>query len=293
MSRRVSNTNTPDSLKNVKALEEQAKARTTSAENRLAEVTNEITTAEYKKDSLSDEIALLESEKESKLAELDAVKQQVSGAKDELRKVEGELITARDEVAAENAAIAKAKADHETLLENLKREHKEKMSAYESTQAEAKKTIEDMADTVKAKKRELEGAQAVLARFKKEEVRLEREVLPRIPEAEKKLETLNHQVLVKQKELQEAETAHAEMVGKYNDEKVEYEKVHALRVGEEQRVEEELKKLATKQDEVESKARSLRIIQEGVDQATARLNRKEEELQVKEHLFKQREVTRT
>lgn len=292
MSRRVSN-NTPDSIQDVKQLENEANARIASAEKQLSDITNEISKAEAKKVTVSDELASLESSKDAKLAEVTAVEQQISEAKDELRRTQGELITARDEVGAGKAALAKAKAEHEVQLAELKTNHQNQMAAYQSTQKASLEEISRQAKVIELKKTEINGLERVISTYKREEQRMETEVLPQIPGKKKELETLNHEILVKQKELMDASVKHKEMVGLYHDEKVKYDEAHALRVSEEQRVEAELKKLADKTDEVESKLRSLRTIQAGVDQATIRLERKEADLDLKEHLFKQREVTQT
>lgn len=284
---------TPPSLKEANELEKQAEARISSAEARLSIVTNEIATAETRKAQVHAELTSAEESRSVALAELATVQGQVAAKKDELRNIEGEVFLLKGEKDTVLAAIDEAKAFHETVVADLGQSQQEYIAANESAQAGARATLQEIEKTIESKKRELEGVERVVTTFKREETRLEAEVLPKVTEAKTELENITREILLKQVELQEATAKHAEMLGKYHDEKTRYEEVNALRVGEEQRIEAELKKLIEKETEVENKARSLRTIQQGVDQATLRLERKEEELTLREHLFKQKEVTLT
>lgn len=284
---------TPPSLKEVKELEKQAEQNISSAEARLSIVTNDIAAAETRKAQVEAETTSAEDRRSTKLAELAVVEGQISEAKNELRSVEGRVFLIKEEEKTLSATVEKAKEDHAVLLEDLKKSHDDQMAVYESTQNGARATLAEIEKTIESKKRELEGVERVVSVFKREESRLETEVLPKVAEAKTDLENLNREILLKKVELQNTTDKQVEMAGMYHDEKTKYEEVNALRVGEEQRIEAELKKLIEKETEVENKARSLRTIQQGVDQATLRLERKEEELTLREHLFKQKEVTLT
>lgn len=293
MSRRESRNTTPESLKETQALTSQLESRATSAEKRLSETTNAITAAESRKKEVETSLESLEKTKTDKQLEVVDLDKRIAEKQDMLRSVEGELVKTQGDLDALKKTIESQKAEHEAELATMKQNHSDQMAVYARSQEAAKAKVVEAEETLAKKKLELEGIEKVVTRFTQEASRLEREVLPELSKKEDELGTLNHQLLVKLNEVKDAEAAHSEMVGKYNDEKVLYEEAHALRLSEESRVEAELEKLIDKEREVESKMRSLRNIQQGVDQATARLERKEKDIELKNHLAKPRQVTQT
>ena len=285
--------NIPPSLHEVKELEKQSKERISSAEAQLSIVTNAIAAAETQKAQVEAELASAEVSRGAKLAEIAVVEDTLSEAKDELRQVEGQLLAARSEVEKAVANVATVREIHTAKEEQLTKIHKEQMDGLARTQTDARKSVEEAEKALAKKQLELKGTEEVIARFKKEEERLEKEVLPKVTAAKAELEVITRDVLIKQGELQEASVKYTEMNQRFNTEKAKYEEVSSLRLAEEQRIEAELKKLFDKEGEVENKLRSLRTLQQGIDQATIRLERKEEEITLREHLSKQKEVILT
>jgi len=293
MSRRESRKQIPESLKETQSLTSQLENRATSAENRLSVATNAIKAAESQKAEVEKSLESLEKTKAQKLEEHKELDQLTSEKQDTLRELEGKLVTEQGTLDALADAIKLLKRENEKDLATMRENHSSQMTVF-SKASELANTARKEAETNLAKKKvELVDTEKLVTKLTLEVSRLEKTVLPALSGKEEELGTLNHQLLVKQNEVLDAEAQHTAMVGKYHDEKVRYEEAKALRLSEENRVEAELAKLIDKEREVESKMRSLRNIQKGVDQATSRLERKEKDVELKNHLAKPRQVIQT
>jgi chromosome segregation ATPase len=284
MTRRIIKQNDSDSLKAEKAKTEVLKSQADTAERRiheaggaLTEIQADINKAEDVRQNIEDSIAV---SKSNKVEADNALEEKQS----ELRKVEGELSDAISGLDKIKADTQKAQSEHTQKLVVLKADHDATRSQYEKTRADLLEQMADSQKTIESRKKEADGIEAVITRFKIEETKFERDVLPLIPKGKEELEALNRELLVKKVAVKDEEDKLVALVAKTNEEKSEYDQVVALRTSEEEIIAANMQKLVEKEGEVDKKMRIYRTLKEGVDQATNRLKRREEDLVLENHL---------
>lgn len=286
MARRITHNETPDSLKKAKQHEDAAKAAAKAAEQELDGTRTEIASAITRKESVDAELATLEENLETKTAQCAAIDVTLAQKEAELKKVEGELAAVTSKVVEAEKKLQVAESEHTKALASLSADHQSQIAAYAASQAEAQRVLEESKQELRGVLAEINSAREQLIALRKESAELDATVKPEKERVAKELEELNHQVLVKKVELKDTETALAQKVGEVNDERVKLDEARALRNKEETRVAELHKQLIEKEDEVEGKMRSLRTLQQGVDQATVRLERRQQEFDLQQHLAK-------
>ena len=228
----------------------------------------------------------LEETEANKKADIAVVDADLEGKRGELRSAQGEVAEVIAELESSKASLASVKAEHSKTIDALRADHQSTMTAHEKTQSSLRDSIAESESTLELKKKEVDGVGAVISRFKAEEGRLERDVLPALAKGKEELDSLNHELLVKKVAVKEESEKLTEMVGKYNSEKVLYEEAVALRTGEEQIIASNMQKLNDKENEVENKMRTMRTTQVGMDQHSTRLKRQEEEIRLGKQLLK-------
>lgn len=284
MSRRIIPQNDSDSLQAEKQKTEALQSQANSAEARVHEAGSAL--SQIKKDTeqavethqhLVDAITV----KREQHSQADKALEEV---KSELRKVEGELSEAKSELVKVRENTQKAQSEHTRNLEVLKADHEATRTKYEGQRAKLMEEMSDCQKTIESRKKEAEGLEAVITRYKLTETQFEKEVLPQIPKRKEELEAVERELLVKRVEVKKQEDKLAELTGMVNETKREYDETAALLKREEVRVEAELAKLVEKEQQVDEKIKRLRVIKEGVDQETERLKRREADLELARHL---------
>ena len=286
MSRRNLNQSDSDSLKEEQAKKSAAVGAATSAETRVAEAGAALGDVLQRTETAQKNLDSLEETEASKKADIAIVDAELVSKRSELRSEQGAVAQILTEVGEANDLLVKAKDEHSKVLGLIKNEHQTQMAAYEKTQSSLRGTVAETEKTLESKKNEVKGIEAVISRFKAEEGRLEKDVLPALAKGRKELDSLNHDLLVKQVAVKEAAEKLAEMVGKYNSEKVKYDEAMALRIGEEQIIAKNMQVLVDKEAQVENKMRTMRTVQVGMDQHSARLKRQEEDIELGKQLLK-------
>ena len=286
MSRRIVNQNDSDSLKDEQAKKSAAIDAATSAETRVAEAGTALGDVLQRTDTAQKNLDSLEETEANKKADIAIVDAELVAKRSELRTAEGETVKALAEMENAKRDSIALKALHDKSMEVLKSEHTSQMAANEKTQSSLRDAIALSEKTLESKKNEVKGIEAVISRFKAEEGRLEKDVLPALAKGRKELDSLNHELLVKQVAVKAESEKLAGMVGKYNSEKSLYEEAMALRIGEEQIIASNMRVLVDKENEVENKMRTMRTVQVGMDQHSARLKRQEEDIELGKQLLK-------
>lgn len=226
-----------------------------------------------------------------KMEELGVVKSEVEEKILQLKKFEGDVTAALAKCAEVELRTQKVMSDHTRKIKLVKVEQQNVLEAQRKKCAQVGLEVETLQLVSSALEGDIAHANITVAQLRSEEGRL-KDILQQIPKAERELEELSNKKVDAELMVLEFEKRYSEMVSKYNSEKARYEEVFALRNGEEKELERRRKQLIEKEEEVETKVRSLRKIQAGVDLETARLHRREQELELKLHLAnKQSEVT--
>jgi len=291
MSRRIIN-RVSDSLQVEKQKAAEAKALVTTAKDEVRAIEQVAAEMQARLQELTAELKSIEGKYNTERDTLASLYADITTKRAEVRSVDGELADVLSKVAEAKAELQSLVSESAKETERLSKDHQDAMAAYAVTQSAARKAIEDAGVSLKEITEKIVAEKKVLEVVQRETL-AHGKVGAELTKARAELENISHQVLVKQVELKNTESAILEAVAKTNAEKHAYDEAVALRMAEEERIGVQLKQLFDKEAEVETKARSLRLIQQGVDQATARLNRKEEELTLREHLSKKSEVTIT
>lgn len=284
MSRRIIPQNDSDSLKDEKQKTEALQSQANSAERRVQEAGSALSQIEKDTEKALEKRQHLEDSIEVKKAQLAELDDAVEAKKSELRKVEGELSEAESELVKVRENTQKAQSEHTRQLEVLKADHEATRTKYQNQRAELMGEMSDCQKTIESRKKEAEGLEAVITRYKLTETEFEKNVLPLIPKRKEELEALERELLVKRVEVKKEEDKLAELSGQVAETKREYDEVTALLKREEARVEAELNKLVEKEQQVDEKIKRLRVIKEGVDKETERLKRREADLELARHL---------
>jgi chromosome segregation ATPase len=242
------------------------------------------------RDRIKSELEELDMSYSKKLKKLNAIDAEIDDKRLQLRELEGDVTNALAKCAEVELQTQKAIQDQAEATKAAQIEHRSVQESAEKRLAATQQTASEAAQRRDDVLKEVSVAEGTVAHLKQEEKRL-RDIVQKIPEAERQLESLKSEELNKQLQLKDVEDKLASVTARYNSEKGKYDEAVALRTGEEQRVEELRQQLIEKEDEVEKKMRNLRQVQAGVDQATARLNRREQELIVKQHLTQKKELT--
>lgn len=282
MLRRISR-KTPDSLKQVKQLEEKAKASVSTAERQAAEVGKTLGTLRVQEEETRKRLEELEESRNEKLTAIKNLDSDIE-AKDVLvREAEGKLANNMAELTEVEIQIQKAVSEQANIIDEAKEAHQQTMAVYSRVQSEAQEAnseLERRKSTLAADIMQLTDETNSLRRRGAEYA----EIVKNIPVKQQELEEQTTLLLEKQVELQDIERKAADMSAQFNGAKSKLEEAQALRQVEEERVATLQRQLVEKEDEVDQKMKQLREVKAGVELEIARLKRKEKDFDLKKHL---------
>lgn len=288
MARRITRHRVPEDVQKLRA---EAESTLKAAQRDANEIGRSVGAMREENDKVEQRLKELDAIYGKKLKELEAVDAEIEGKRLELRKLEGDVTTALAKCAEVELQTQKAVVDQEKLTRRAREEHVSVLDAQDKVLAQLQREVDSLRATKSTLDAEITAANVSIAQLHTEEKRLTG-ILQKIPEAERELEELSESKTGIELQVLEFEKRLVETKGKYNNEKARYDEVVALRNGEEKELEKRRIQLIEKEEEVERKVRNLRQIQAGVDQATKRLERREQEVELKLHLAnKPSEVT--
>ena len=288
--RRIIHRNESDSLKEEQRKSAEARASANEAAANVQSAGQQLSDLQVRAEDAEARLEQLEIYETESVSHIETLKSEIAAKQTELREVEGKLSSAYTELDVVEGDTQKAIVEHAQLLKKLVDEHKAQMAVYADTQASSRAVLEELDTTIESKTKVLNGLTKVLEAYKREENRMEKEVIPNIKVQKEELDVINNQVLVTKVELKGVEEALYSMRGQYNSEKVLYEEAMANRIAEQEKLQQAQKKFIEREGEVEKKIADLRVLQAGVDQATSRLQRREEEFTLKQHLQTKQDV---
>jgi chromosome segregation ATPase len=288
MARRITRHRTPQDIQKLRS---DAEALVKEAERRVVDIGKSAGATREQVYSIETRLKEIDEIYKTKLDEVGVVDAEIQEKLLKLRNIEGGINKAVSD-------CAKVEAENKNKIKKYEKEVAVARSEYASVAASNQKKIEQSLQelsSIEEKKETLEKKIAVLVEavdiLHNEEACL-KGVLQKIPEARRELEELGTSKLVIQVEVKNLEEKLAAVQGKYNSEKSRYDEVVALRNGEEKALEARRAQIIEKEEEVDKKMRNLRSVKAGVDQSISRLERREQELELKLHLAnKPSEVT--
>jgi len=283
MSRRVLRKETPESLKEAKAKEQAALANANRANSDAATAAFEVTQI----NKLTEKAKLVLETEEAKIpaikARVEAANAVAVKADKELRGVEGQLADKQKELAKIEEGISNAVRKQEEGFKEHQDAHRKTIASLQEQSASARSETVKLASLKTEAKDSLAKAKKELMGLQEDEKKL-RAIVAELPQKQTELEDLESAILKKQVELQQVEKQCQETKSDRNDEVNKLAEAKSLVLVEENKATEIRQKHIEKENEIATKMENLRVLKDGVDQATVRLKRRESDLEMKKHL---------
>jgi len=282
MARRITH-KTPDSLKLVKQKEGEVKASIATAERQAAEVGKHLGTMRTQEEVTEKRLEELDEIYGKELAKRDILDAKIADMISSVRELEGKHANKLAELTDVEIQIQKAVSEQAEAIVPARKEHLSQMVAYEKVQSEIQQVIAGQERRKATLITDIESVTDEVDGMRKQANKLNQTV-KLIPVKQKELEDIETLVLQKLVEQQDSEVELSKVIAQQNDVRVKLDELKAFCQIEEERIEKLQKQLVEKEDDVDKKMKQMKEIKDGVTQATTRLERRQKDFDLKQHL---------